>query len=62
VAAFEPDLVVRLREEIAALGERVTEYGEQRETDGYLHGMRAAAAQPADPVVTPLRRQPPPQS
>jgi hypothetical protein len=59
----ETDVVARLREELAALGDRMaaltTEYGEQRETDGYLNGMRAATARPPDPVVTPLRRTPP---
>ena len=61
------DVLAQLRAEIAAevqaLGDRVetltTEYGEQRETDGYLQGMRAAAAQVEKPVVTPLRRTPP---
>jgi hypothetical protein len=57
------DTAGRIREDIAALGDRLaamtTEYGEQRETDGYLNGMRAATARPPDAVVTPLRRTPP---
>jgi hypothetical protein len=61
-----PEPSTELLEEMRALGDRVaaltTEYGEQRETDGYLQGMRAAAAQPPDQVVTPLRRTPRPTS
>jgi len=66
------DLFTELREQLAAdrereletLGERIaaltTEYGEQRETDGYLNGMRVAAADtPREENVRPIRRQPP---
>ncbi|MFG1608621.1 hypothetical protein [Actinoplanes sp. NPDC049265] len=62
-AEVPAEVVAGLREDLAALGDRLatltTEYGEQRETDGYLNGMRAAAGRPPDPVVTPLRRTPP---
>jgi len=65
-------LFAQLRDELAgdrerdlhALSERLseltTEYGEQRETDGYLHGMRTAAANdPPETNVRSLRRHPP---
>jgi hypothetical protein len=50
--------------EIGALGDRLaeltTEYGEHRETDGYLNGMRTAAANdPPEPNVRAFRRNPP---
>jgi hypothetical protein len=50
--------------ELQMLGERIaaltTEYGEQRETDGYLNGMRVAAGDsPREENVHPLRRKPP---
>lgn len=55
-AEREHDLRV-LSERLAAL---TAEYGEQRETDGYLHGMRAAAGDdPAEPTVRAIRRTPP---
>ena len=66
------ELLARLRSELAAdqerelraLGERIAaltdEYGERRETDGYLNGMRAATTRdPMDPTVRPIRRTPP---
>ncbi|PRY31539.1 hypothetical protein [Pseudosporangium ferrugineum] len=41
------------------ISERLAEYGEQRETDGYLNGMRVATAdQPVDANVRSLRRPP----
>lgn len=68
------DLLAGLRAEIAAdrerdleaLGERLadltSEFGERRETDGYLNGMRtAAAADPPEAKVRALRRNPPPR-
>lgn len=68
------DLFTELRAELAAdreqelrvLGERfaalTSEYGEQRETDGYLNGMRVAAADTAmDANVRSIRRAPPPR-
>lgn len=52
--------------ELHALGERLdeltAEYGEQRETDGYLRGMRAATAnEPPEANVRAFRRNPPPR-
>jgi hypothetical protein len=39
-----------------------SEYGEQRETDGYLNGMRVATTDEAvEPNVRSLRRPPPPR-
>jgi hypothetical protein len=68
------DLLHELRAELAAdrerelraLGERIaamtSEYGEQRETDGYLNGMRVATTDEAvEPNVRSLRRPPPPR-
>ena len=59
------DMLAELRAELAAdrerelrtLQERLAEYGEQRETDGYLTGMRVAAAD--EPNVRSIRRTPP---
>jgi hypothetical protein len=66
------DLLTGLREKLAAdrerelqtLSERIaeltTEYGEQRETDGYLNGMRVAARDhPREENVRSIRRPPP---
>jgi hypothetical protein len=66
------ELFTELRENLAAdreaelhtLGERIaaltTEYGEQRETDGYLNGMRVATGDaPREENVRPIRRMPP---
>lgn len=68
------DLFAELRAELATdreqglqlLGERLAaltaEYGEQRETDGYLNGMRVATASEAmDANVRSIRRTPPPR-
>jgi hypothetical protein len=49
-----------LREFGERLAEQTAEYGEQRETDGYLHGMRMAAkAEPPEANVRSFRRTPP---
>jgi hypothetical protein len=46
----------------ARLAEQTAEYGEQRETDGYLHGMRMAAkTEPPEANVRSFRRNPPPR-
>lgn len=47
--------------DLRALGERLAEYGEQRETDGYLHGMRTATTknEPPEANVRAFRRNPP---
>ena len=56
------ELITKLRAEVSVLDERITDYGERRETDGYLHGMRAATAEPTvEANVRSFRRQPPPQ-
>jgi hypothetical protein len=67
-------LLAGLRAEIAADRERdlealtdrladlTTEFGERRETDGYLNGMRTATApDPPEANVRSLRRTPPPR-
>jgi hypothetical protein len=47
----------KLSEQIAAM---TTEYGEQRETDGYLNGMRVAtSADQAEGTIRSIRRTPP---
>ena len=62
------DLLAGLRNELAAdrerdlqvLREQISEYGDQRETDGYLGGMRAATTEvPPEPNVRSFRRTPP---
>jgi hypothetical protein len=42
--------------DLAALSEQLTEYGERRETDGYLNGMRTATNEPPEPNVRSFRR------
>jgi len=57
--------LAELRRELAAdreresrlLSELLAEYGEHRETDGYLNGMRAATGD--EPNIRPIRRTPP---
>jgi len=66
LAALRAELAGDRERDLSALGERLTEltteYGEQRETDGYLHGMRTAAAnEPPEANVRSLRRNPPPR-
>lgn len=66
-AAFRTELATDRERELQVLSERITaltnEYGEQRETDGYLHGMRVAttAADPAEATVHSIRRPPMPR-
>jgi len=53
-------LLAALREDLAGLETRIAEYGEQRETDGYVNGMRVAARAEQPPAgVRPLHRIPP---
>jgi hypothetical protein len=60
------DLRTELRAELAddrdrelkALEERLADYGEHRETDGYLSGMRVATEQPGEAKVRSIRRPP----
>jgi hypothetical protein len=52
--------VAVLRAEIRQLSDRIADYGEQRETDGYLSAMRMATAdEPPEPNVRSIRRMPP---
>jgi hypothetical protein len=52
--------VAVLRAEIRQLSDRIADYGEQRETDGYLNAMRAVTADgPPEPNVRSIRRTPP---
>ncbi|AGL20761.1 hypothetical protein L083_7251 [Actinoplanes sp. N902-109] len=60
------DLAADREREWQAMTERLLEYADQRETDGYLHGMRVATAkdpaptpEPVEANVRPLRRPPP---
>ena len=70
-ASADPDqireLLTEVRTQIAGdrerewqvISERLAEYGEQRETDGYLSGMRVAtASEPVEANVRSLRRPP----
>jgi hypothetical protein len=50
--------VARLRADLRQLTERLDEYGEQRETDGYLSAMRTMAGEPSEANVRSLRRPP----
>ncbi len=64
LAALRQELAEDRRAELAALEDRIasltSEYGEQRETDGYLSGMRAATSQkPGGAEVHPIRRRQP---
>ncbi|MFI7601164.1 hypothetical protein [Actinoplanes sp. NPDC049681] len=61
------ELLTEVRAELAAdrerewqiIAERLADYGEQRETDGYLNGMRVGTgSQPAEENVRSLRRPP----
>jgi hypothetical protein len=66
LAAFRAELASDRERELQALSERITaltnEYGEQRETDGYLHGMRVATTtDPAEATVHAIRRPPSPR-
>jgi hypothetical protein len=51
------------RRELASLEARIasltTEYGEQRETDGYINGMRVATSEQTGADVRSIRRLPP---
>jgi hypothetical protein len=65
LAALRSELAVDREGEMAALSDRLAEltgeYGERRETDGYLSGMRMAATDddPSTGNVRALRRTPP---
>jgi hypothetical protein len=62
LAAVREELAADRRADLAALEARLTaltaEYGEQRETDGYVNGMRVATRPPAQSGdVRPLHRR-----
>jgi hypothetical protein len=62
LAAVREGLAADRRADLAALEARIAaltaEYGEQRETDGYVNGMRVATGPPAQAGdVRPLRRR-----
>jgi hypothetical protein len=64
VADLRSQLAADREHELRLLEQRfavlTSEYGEERETDGYLRGMRVAAADdPADAKIHSIRRTPP---
>jgi len=65
-AALRADLAADRERELTELSDRIaamtSEYGEQRETDGYLNGMRVATTsnEPPDQKVRSIRRTSPP--
>jgi hypothetical protein len=60
LAGLRAELAADREREMRELDERLAEYGEQRETDGYLHGMRMAAKpEPPEANVRSFRRSPP---
>lgn len=64
LATLRADLAADREREMREFAERLTEqtveYGEQRETDGYLRGMRTAAkTEPPEANVRSFRRTPP---
>ena len=66
LADLRAELAGDRAQELHALSERLEEltgeYGERRETDGYLNGMRTATMNdPPDKNVRSLRRTPPPR-
>jgi hypothetical protein len=61
LAELRTELAADRERELKALGERLAEYGEHRETDGYLSGMRVAAEQPVEAKVRSIRRPPTPR-
>ena len=61
IGDFRQELADDRRADLAKLEERITsltaEYGEQRETDGYINGMRVATSAGAEHAqVHPIRR------
>ena len=59
LATLRAELAADRERELQGLDERLAEYGERRETDGYLSGMRVATADPVEAKVRPLRPLPP---
>lgn len=59
LAEVRAELAADREREWQAISERLAEYGEQRETDGYLTGMRVATeTQPVEANVRSIRRPP----
>lgn len=61
LAELRRELAEDRERELRALDERLADYGEHRETDGYLSGMRVAAGQPGEGNVRSIRRPPAPR-
>jgi hypothetical protein len=64
IAELRAQLAADRERELQVLEERIAElteeYGEQRETDGYLNGMRVATGEgPGDAKIHSIRRAPP---
>ena len=60
LAGLRAELTADRERDLRMLDERLAEYGEQRETDGYLNGMRVATGEdPAEANVRSIRRTPP---
>lgn len=57
LAQLRVELATDREREIRLLDERLAEYGERRETDGYLHGLRVGTTDDAN--VRAIRRTPP---
>ena len=59
LSTLRAELAVDRERELQSLDERLAEYGERRETDGYLSGMRVATSDPVEAKVRALRPLPP---
>jgi hypothetical protein len=61
VAVARDELAHRMNELHVWMEQMLHDYGEQRETEGYLKALRAAAGPPGNGDVRPLRKVPPPE-
>ena len=60
LAGLRAELAADRERELGVLNEQITEYGDRRETDGYLNGMRTATTGvPPEANVRSFRRTPP---
>jgi len=60
LAGLRAELAADRERDLETLDERLAEYGERRETDGYLNGMRVATTEePGEANVRSIRRTPP---
>jgi hypothetical protein len=59
LSTLRAELAADRERELQSLDERLAEYGERRETDGYLSGMRVATSDPVEAKVRALRPLPP---